>query len=202
MKMPFFEQPSQNLLPFDGEVYLYENFLPEHTPLHFFKQLEAGIIWKQEGMKMYGKQLNFPRLTAWYGEEGKVYKYSGLVNIPLPFSGLLKEIKEAVENKVGERLNAALLNLYRNGSDSMGWHCDDEKELGINPIIASVSFGETRLFQLKHKKIGKTTHNFPLPNNSFLLMKGATQHHWLHQIPKSTRPCKPRINITFRKIGE
>lgn len=193
---------SPNLLPFDGEVYLFENLLAEKDYLYYFKQLESGISWKQEGMKMYGKHINFPRLTAWYGEEGTVYKYSGLVNIPIPFTNLLMEIKVAVESRIGERFNSALLNLYRTENDSMGWHSDDELELGTNPTIASVSFGETRLFQLRHKRLKNTTHNFLLPNNSLLLMKGVTQHNWLHQIPKSTKPCKPRINITFRKIGE
>ena len=193
---------SPNLLPFDGEVYLFENLLAEKNYLYYLKQLESGISWKQEGMKMYGKHINFPRLTAWYGEEGTVYKYSGLVNIPLQFTNLLMEIKAAVESRIGERFNSALLNLYRNEKDSMGWHSDDELELGTNPTIASVSFGETRLFQLRHKRLKNTTHNFLLPNNSLLLMKGVTQHNWLHQIPKSTKPCKPRINITFRKIGE
>jgi len=202
MNLILTKSPSLNLLPFDGEAYLYEDLLAETDYLYYFKQLESEIIWKQEGMKMYGKHINFPRLTAWYGEEGKVYKYSGLVNIPMPFTSLLMKIKGAVESKTGERFNSALLNLYRSERDSMGWHSDDELELGTNATIASVSFGETRLFQLKHKRLKNTTHNFLLPNNSLLLMKGATQHNWLHQIPKGAKPCKPRINITFRKIGK
>ena len=192
--------PSQNLLPYDGEVYLYEQILTETDHHYYLKKLEAEITWKQEGMKMYGKYIDFPRLTAWYGDAGKLYKYSGIVNIPLPFTGLLLDIKEAVESKTGAHFNAALLNLYRNEKDSMGWHSDDEPELGTNPIIASVSFGESRLFQLKHKTIKTKPLNLHLPNNSLLLMKGATQHNWLHQVQKSSKPCKPRINITFRKI--
>ena len=200
MQLNIFNSEPDTLLPFDGEAYLYHDFIKEEQPNQYFNQLLDEILWKQEGMKMYGKQLNFPRLTAWYGDEGKVYKYSGLINIPLPFTGLLLVMKQAIETKTGFNFNAALLNLYRNERDSMGWHSDDEGELGYNPVIASLSFGETRTFQLKHKTISKTTQTLQLPNNSLLLMQGTTQHHWLHQIPKSAKPCQPRINITFRKI--
>ncbi len=191
---------SNSLLPFDGEVYSYKDLMKEKPAFYYLTNLEKNIAWKQEGMMMFGKEIKFPRLTAWYGEEGKIYKYSGLVNEPIPFSNLLLEIKEVVESKVGEQFNAALLNLYRNGNDSMGWHSDDERELGINPTIASVSFGETRNFQFKHKRVADTLHNFLLTNNSLLVMKGTTQHNWKHQIPKSSKPCGTRINITFRRI--
>ena len=201
MQLPIFNDESTNILPFDGEAYLYNNFLKEDRPYHFFNQLLDTTAWKQEGMKMYGKQIDFPRLTAWYGDEGKVYKYSGLVNVPIAFTGLLLELKQAIESKTGFEFNAALLNLYRSERDSMGWHSDDEAELGINPVIASLSFGETRNFQFKHKTVSKTTQTIQLPNNSLLLMKGQTQHHWLHQIPKSSKPAKARINITFRNIS-
>ena len=201
MQLPIFNDESANILPFDGEAYLYTNFLKEERPYHFFNQLLDTTDWKQEGMKMYGKHIEFPRLTAWYGDEGKVYKYSGLVNVPIPFTGLLLEMKQAIESKTGFEFNAALLNLYRSEKDSMGWHSDDEAELGINPVIASLSFGETRNFQFKHKTVSKTTQTIQLSNNSLLLMKGTTQHNWLHQIPKSSKPAKARINITFRKIG-
>ncbi len=190
---------TENLLPFDGEVFLYENFLTENSALEWYKVLEEKIVWKQEGMKMYGKFLDFPRLTAWYGDEGKVYKYSGLVNTPLPFTSELIEIKETIEKRMSVSFNAALLNLYRDGKDSMGWHSDDEKELGNNPVIASLSFGATRTFQLKHK-INKEKRTILLINNSLLMMRGTTQHFWRHQIPKTAQQLKPRINITFRKI--
>ena len=195
----FNRNTSKNLLPFDGEVFLYENFLTEKSAFEWYKLLDKNIAWKQEGMKMYGKYLDFPRLTAWYGDDGKLYKYSGLVNHPLPFTKELLEIKQAVEHKTGELFNAALLNLYRSGNDSMGWHSDDEKELGINPILASLSFGANRKFQFKHK-ISKEKRNIFLPNNSLLMMQGTTQHFWQHQIPKTAQQLKPRINITFRKI--
>ena len=141
----FNRNTSKNLLPFDGEVFLYENFLTEKSAFEWYKLLDKNIAWKQEGMKMYGKYLDFPRLTAWYGDDGKLYKYSGLVNHPLPFTKELLEIKQAVEHKTGELFNAALLNLYRSGNDSMGWHSDDEKELGIlflhlYPLVQIESF--------------------------------------------------------------
>ena len=201
MQLPIFESDTDNLLPFDGEVYLYNNFLLEEIPNQLYAQLFNEIEWRQEGMKMYGKYLDFPRLTAWYGEEGKVYKYSGLVNVPLPFTHLLNELKKAVEKAADSTFNAALLNLYRNEKDSMGWHSDDDPELGINPVIASLSFGETRTFQFKHKRVPKTTKSLLLTNNSLLIMSDSTQHNWLHQLPKSTKPCQPRINITFRRIN-
>ena len=200
MNLLFSKSFTDNLLPFDGEVYLHDNLMTEKRELEYLNKLEKNIEWKQEGMKIYGKEVDFPRLTAWYGEEGKTYKYSGLVNEPIPFSDLLLEIKEAVEHITGEQFNSALLNLYRDGRDSMGWHSDDEQELGINPTIASVSFGQARNFQFKHKKIPDTLHSFLLTNNSLLVMKGATQHHWKHQVPKSVKPMGSRINITFRKI--
>ena len=187
---------SENLLPFDGEVLFYADFIGNE----YFELLKSEINWKQEGMKMYGKEVPFPRLTAWYAEEGKTYKYSGLVNIPQKFTPNLLKIKEMVELKTGKKFNSALLNYYRNGKDSMGWHADDEPELGKNPVIASVSLGAERKFQFKHKTIPKSLINITLSPGSLLIMQGATQHHWLHQVPK-VKDAGERINITFRRIG-
>lgn len=187
--------PSENLLPFDGEVLFYADFLGNE----YFELLKSEINWKQEGMKMYGKEVLFPRLTAWYAEDGKTYKYSGLVNIPQEFTPNLLKIKEMVELKTGKKFNSALLNYYRNGQDSMGWHSDDEPELGKNPVIASVSLGAARKFQFKHKTMPKSLININLSPGSLLIMQGATQHHWLHQVPK-IKDAGERINITFRWI--
>ena len=187
--------PSENLLPFDGEVLFYADFLGNE----YFELLKSEINWKQEGMKMYGKEVLFPRLTAWYAEDGKTYKYSGLVNIPQEFTPNLLKIKEMVELKTGKKFNSALLNYYRNGQDSMGWHSDDEPELGKNPVIASVSLGAARKFQFKHKTMPKSLININLSPGSLLIMQGATQHHWLHQVPK-VKDALERINITFRWI--
>jgi alkylated DNA repair dioxygenase AlkB len=188
-----------NLLPFDGEVFLYENIFPKELSHFYFEQLKSEINWKQEAMKIYGKEVLFPRLTAWYAEDGKTYKYSGLLNLPEEFDKNLKEIKTKVEDKCEFIFNSALLNYYRSGNDSMGWHADNEPELGKNPVIASVSIGGGRKMQFKHRKVANSTINIYLPPNSLLLMQGATQHHWLHQIPK-TKASNERINITFRFI--
>jgi alkylated DNA repair dioxygenase AlkB len=188
--------PSENLLPFDGEVLFYADFLGNE----YFELLKSEINWKQEGMKMYGKEVLFPRLTAWYAEGGKTYKYSGLINIPEEFTPSLLKIKEALELEIGKKFNSALLNYYRNGQDSMGWHADDEPELSKNPVIASISLGAERKFQFKHKTVPKSLINISLSPGSLLMMQGATQHHWLHQVPK-VKDARERINITFRWIN-
>ncbi len=189
-----------NLLPFDGEAYLYDNFFAAEESDQLLEQLQTTISWKQDYIKMYGKQLPLPRLTAWYGDEGKTYAYSGIINIPLPFNTCLAAIKERVEAFTKHRFNAALLNFYRHEKDGMGWHSDDEKELGSNPVIASFSFGGSRNFQFKHKTEKKSTITITLNHGSLLLMKGSAQHHWLHQLPKTSKAIAPRINITFRQI--
>ena len=150
---------------------------------------------------MFGKILNQPRLTAFYGEENKPYAYSGLKLTPNPWTEDLMFIKSRITKTAQINFSSVLLNYYRNGQDSMGWHSDDEKELGQNPVIGSISFGETRLFQLRHltrKDLKKV--DIKLSNGSFLLMKGPTQHYWEHQIPKTSKHITPRINLTFRTI--
>jgi alkylated DNA repair dioxygenase AlkB len=142
-----------------------------------------------------------PRLTAFYGDVQKPYSYSGIVMTPVEWNEELLFIKEKIETAINIHFTSVLLNFYRDGKDSMGWHADDEKELGENPVIASVSFGETRVFQMKHRKRKDVTkRNIPLTNGSLLLMQGTTQHFWLHQIPKTTKQLSPRINLTFRVI--
>ena len=199
-QLNIFSPARHNLLPFDGEVFLYPNFYQEDGVYDVFNELKHSILWKQDKMKIYGKQVNFPRLTSWYSDSGKVYTYSGVENIPLPFTPLLLQIKEAAEQQCNKPFNSALLNFYRNGEDSMGWHSDNEKELSGNPVIASASFGATRIFQFKHKQQKNAKVSMALSNGSLLIMQGETQHHWLHQVPKTTGETGPRINITFRDI--
>jgi len=185
----------------DGELWLMPHFLGTTTSNLYFKQLYGNIQWKEEQIKMFGKTYLVPRKTAWYGEEQCVYEYSGIVCKPLPWNETLLEIKQAVETQLNNvAFNSVLLNLYRNGNDKMGWHADDEKELGINPIIASVSLGATRRFDLKHKKLPNEKHQFELNTGSLLVMLGETQHYWLHQIPAQKKVLGPRINLTFRSI--
>ena len=199
-QLNIFNATRQNLLPFDGEVFLYPNFYQEDGVYDLFEELKHTILWKQDKMKIYGRSVNFPRLTSWYADNDQSYTYSGVVNIPLPFTPLLLKIKQAAEAQCGKQFNSALLNFYRNGEDSMGWHSDDEKELSGNPVIASASFGATRTFQFKHKEKKNARISMALSNGSLLIMQGQTQHNWLHRVPKTTKEPGPRINITFRDI--
>jgi alkylated DNA repair dioxygenase AlkB len=199
-QLNIFNNTPQNLLPFDGEVFLYPNFYQEDGVYDLFEELKHTILWKQDKMKIYGNSVNFPRLTSWYADGDKTYTYSGVVNTPIPFTPLLIQIKQAAEAQCGKQFNSALLNFYRNGEDSMGWHSDDERELSGDPVIASVSFGATRIFQFKHKVQKNAKISIALNNGSLLIMQGQTQHYWLHQVPKTTKDPGPRINITFRDI--
>lgn len=183
----------------DADVVFYEHFFTKQESDAFFKELKETILWQQDHIKLYGKTINLPRLTAWYGD--KAYGYSGITMPVHPWTDNLLSIKSRIENETKVIFTGVLLNYYRNGQDSVGWHADDEKELGQNPVIASVSFGETRTFQLRHKTrkdIKKL--NLYLSHGSLLLMKGSTQHFWEHQVPKTSKIIGPRINLTFRVI--
>jgi alkylated DNA repair dioxygenase AlkB len=160
-------------------------------------RLIAQTDWRSESITLWGKQFLQPRLTAWHGD--KPYTYSGLTMVPAPWTPLLAELRAAVEAATGRQFNSVLLNYYRNERDSMGMHSDDEAELGPEPAIASVSFGATRTFILRHKA-SKRSVKLPLTSGSMLLMAGRTQANWAHGINKETRSCGPRLNLTFRKI--
>lgn len=148
---------------------------------------------------MYGKYVKFPRLTAWYGDNDKPYSFSGITLQPKPWNAELLEIKKLIEPISCISFNSVLLNRYRDGSDSISWHTDAEKELGRNPIIASVNFGAERVFQLKHMKTQERI-DIPLKHGSLLIMLGELQHHWLHQVPKTQKVIGERVNLTFRTI--
>lgn len=190
----------QAIINQDGEAFLYSHFFSKSESDEFFSKLYTEIQWKQETIKIFGEDKLLPRLTAWYGDEGKSYTYSGIKQNPEPWTDTLKLIKSRVEEMAKVTFNSVLLNLYRDGKDSVSWHSDDEPELGKNPIIASVSLGETRKFSLKHKVLKGCKVNLNLPHGSLLLMKGETQHHWQHQISKTTKEVGRRINLTFRLI--
>ncbi|MBA3987381.1 MAG: alpha-ketoglutarate-dependent dioxygenase AlkB [Flavobacteriales bacterium] len=186
----------------DADVTLFEGFFTKQESDRLYKDLTDKILWQQDQIRFYGKMIDLPRLTAWYGENNKPYTYSGIPMNPHPWTEDLLFIKTRIEKEAGVNFSSVLLNLYRKGKDSVNWHCDDEKELGQNPVIGSVSFGETRPFQLRHltrKDLSKV--DIQLTTGSFLLMKGTTQHFWEHQIPKTSRDIKPRINLTFRVIA-
>jgi len=194
----------QNIIKFnlpDADVVLYENYFNPTESNELFETLKNSIEWRQDKMNIYGKEINFPRLTAWYGENDKNYSFSGITLKPMYWTDSLLQIKKAIERVENNNFNSVLLNLYRNGQDSISWHTDAEKELGKNPVIASVTFGGTRIFQLKHKfdKNFKII-NIPLQHSSLLIMKGETQHYWLHQVPKTKKVIGERINLTFRTI--
>lgn len=156
--------------------------------------------WQQDDIKIFGKVYQQPRLTALYGDDGKSYSYSNITMYPKPMTPLLKEIKSKIELMTQTVFNTVLLNLYRDGTDSNGWHSDNEKELGKNPVIASVSLGAKRSFKLKQRGDKKLNYKIFLNHGSLLLMQGETQHHWLHELPKSKKITEPRINLTFRVI--
>jgi len=185
----------------DAEITLYNSFFTKEESELLYKNLIEKIKWEQYQITIFGKTMNQPRLTALYGDDCITYSYSGLQLKAIPWNEDLMLIKSRIEKISNETFSCVLLNYYRDGRDSMGWHADNEKELGKNPVIASVSFGTTRPFQLKHnnrKDLNKV--EIELSDGSLLLMKGTTQHHWKHQIPKSAKPIAPRINLTFRLI--
>jgi alkylated DNA repair dioxygenase AlkB len=165
------------------------------------KRLIRDTHWRQENVRIYGKAYQQPRLVSLYGDTGKQYDYSGISLRPLPWTDLLLHIRRRVEDCTDARFNAVFLNLYRDHNDSMGFHSDDERELGQNPTIASVTFGATRVFLMKHKfRKEIPLQKIALEAGSILLMKGETQHFWKHGINKQKEPCGPRVNLTFRML--
>ena len=184
----------------DADVSLYPAYFSESLADRLLLELRDTTAWRQEAFKLYGKSVYFPRLTAWYGDPRASYFYSGIRNVPLPWTPAIWEVKRAVEPAAGVEFNSVLLNRYRTGKDSVSWHADDEPEFGERPVIASVSFGSTRLFQLKHKKRKELKASIELAHGSLLIMRGGTQANWLHQVPKTARPVEERLNLTFRAI--
>jgi alkylated DNA repair dioxygenase AlkB len=183
----------------NGEYYYYPSFFSKQESDFYLTELKKNILWKQESMNIYGKRVNFPRLTAWYGDNDKPYTFSGITLTPHPWTSNLIDIKNKIEPQANVIFNSVLLNLYRDGNDSISWHTDAEPELGINPIIASVNFGETRSFQLRHIET-KEKVEIKLGHGSLLIMQGQLQHFWQHQVPKTSKDVKERINLTFRVI--
>lgn len=184
----------------DAIFEYYPNFFNFEKANELFKKLLEETPWQQDTITVFGKNHLQPRLTALFGNEGKPYSYSNIVMHPHNWNALLTYIKEKVEETSNHHFTTVLLNYYRNEKDLNGWHSDNEKELGRNPIIASVSFGEERIFQLKHNTQKDIKMSIPLKNGSLLLMKEGSQVHYKHQIPKTTKPKKERINLTFRTI--
>ena len=184
----------------DAEVIYYPHFFDKEEADIIYMKLIDEIPWQQDEITVYGKKHPQPRLTALFGNEGKSYSYSNIKMQPHPWNLLLQKLKSKIESVCDINFTTVLLNQYRDGKDSNGWHADNEKELGINPIIASISLGAERNFQLKHNTDKNQKKSIILEHGSLLLMKGTTQHFWKHQIPKTVKLIGPRINLTFRVI--
>lgn len=184
----------------DADLQLHAQWLDTATADHWLAELNAQTPWQQPQVQIYGRQLPVPRLVAWYGDAGASYRYSGLTHLPLPWTPLLALIRARVQRAVEQPLNAVLLNYYRDGQDSMGWHSDDEAELGPEPLIASLNLGGTRRFDLRRQGHSRIEHSLLLTHGSLLVMRGPTQHHWQHQVAKTRSFCAPRLNLTFRLI--
>ncbi len=181
----------------NSRLFYTPNFLKPAQANDAFSALRQELNWSQEEILMFGKKVLQPRLQAWHGD--KSYTYSGLAMDPKPWSPILLKLKESCEEAAQHTFNSVLANLYRDGKDSMGWHQDNETELGINPVIASLSLGETRRFLLRHI-ITKQKYELELNHGSLIVMAGETQHYWQHSVPKTARPRGERINLTFRDI--
>jgi alkylated DNA repair dioxygenase AlkB len=185
----------------DAKIRYHQNFLSNQESNYYFDTFSSKIPWQQEEVKVFGKIYAQPRLTSLHSKTMTTYKYAGLTLQPQPMTTELLSILERVESICNHEFNCVLLNLYRDGSDSNGWHADNEKELGVHPQIASISFGSNRFFHFKHRSIESENYKIELHHGSLLLMEGPMQEYWLHQIPKTKKPLSPRINLTFRKIS-
>ncbi len=185
----------------DGDVRLYRDWWTAEEVERLFNTLRAELAWQQTHIRMHGKRVAVPRLDVWYGDPGHPYRYSGVRFDPQAWSPTLRAIKSELEAREGLTFNSVLANLYRDGQDSVAWHSDDEPELGQNPVIASLSLGAERRFAFRHKtRKDLAPVRLDLPAGSLLVMAGATQHHWQHQLSKTARAVGPRINLTFRTV--
>ena len=188
-----------NLLPGDGVVNYYGKIIDQKKTQLYFKTLLNTIEWKNDEAKIFGKHFITKRKAAWYGDSDFSYTYSNTTKQALPWTNELLELKATVENITGTIFNSCLLNLYHTGDEGMGWHSDDEKSLGKDSTIGSLSFGAERKFSLKHKLTKQTT-SVLLESGSLLVMSGKTQSNWLHCLPKAKKVTTPRINLTFRTM--
>lgn len=183
-----------------AELTYLPQWIDTGTADDWLQALIAETPWTQPHVRLYGRSFAVPRLVAWYGDAQASYRYSGLTHQPLPWTSLLAEVRRRVEQQVGESLNGVLLNLYRDGQDAMGWHSDDEPELGPEPLVVSLNLGATRRFDLRRKDSARIEHSLELEHGSLLVMSGPTQHHWQHQIARTRKVLTPRLNLTFRQI--
>ncbi len=183
----------------DGELSYDASFLCPTEADHFLERLQQNLQWRQDRITLFGREVKIPRLQAWYGDEEAHYRYSGLDLQPLPWIPELAELRYRIQQTTGYRFNGVLANLYRSGQDSVGWHSDNEPELGNNPVLATLTLGVARAFCLRHKKQRTLKLQLEPAHGSLLLMAGSTQHHWLHALPKRQLEGV-RINLSFRLI--
>ena len=188
-----------NLLPYDGEALYWKSVFSSTLSNNCYTNLMNEINWKHDELTMFGRHIVTKRMVAWYGDQALAYKYSNKTKIAMLWTPELSLIKEKVELVTGHKYNSCLLNLYHNGEEGMGWHSDNEKQLKENGAIASVSFGASRKFTMKHKAT-KEKISLELDSGSLLLMRGSIQKHWLHSLPLSKKIKEARINLTFRTI--
>jgi alkylated DNA repair dioxygenase AlkB len=186
-----------NLLPYDGEAILIYDSSDDFDRAAVTRTLIGTMPWQVETARIFGRELAVPRMTAWFGDAA--YRYSGILHQPAPLPTIVQCLRERAEALSGASFNSVLLNLYRTGRDSVGWHSDHEAGLGDCPTIASLSLGGARRFQFRHRRT-KETITLELKSGDWLMMRGTTQRFWLHQVPKTASPVDPRINLTFRRM--
>lgn len=192
--------PPTNLLPSDGEAIYHGPVLSLADSRELLQTLIREIPWAHDETVMFGKRIVTARQVAWVADCGISYSYSGTTKQALPWTETLRKLQRIVQSHTGSSYNSCLLNLYQHGGEGMGWHSDDEKSLVENSSIAALSLGAERKFSFKHKQ-SRQTHSVQLENGSLLDMRGSTQRHWLHQLPKTTKITQPRISLTFRTMA-
>lgn len=196
----FSKESIVNLLPYEGEVLYYGKILTSSESRHYLERMLADIAWKNDEAVIFGKHLFTKRKAAWYGDKNYSYTYSNTTKQALPWTRELLELKKRTEEFCAHTFNSCLLNLYHSGDEGMAWHSDDEKALGLNSAIGSLSLGAERKFSFKHKRT-KQTISLVLEHGSLLVMKGTTQTHWLHRLPPTKKIMVPRVNLTFRTMA-
>lgn len=200
--MTLFDLPpgeGRELLPHGGSAILTLDAITPSVQRACFATLRGELPWRQNQLRMFGRMIPEPRLVAWLGDPGTSYSYSGIHLDPSPWTPEVTSLRQICTDLAGVEFNSVLINLYRDGNDSVDWHADDEPELGPEPVIASLSLGATRRFDLRHRASGETI-RIDLPPGSVITMSGRCQAEWLHRVAKTKRPVGPRINLTFRTI--
>lgn len=192
--------PAERIELADAELLYLRHWCSAELADRWLRELIDTLPWTQPRIRLFGRAVSVPRQVAWFGDPEAHYRYSGLDNRPLPWTPLLASIRQRLEAELGRRFNGVLVNHYRDGQDAMGWHSDDEPELGADPLVASLSLGAMRRFDLRRKGQTRMAHSLALEHGSLLVMGGLTQHHWQHRIARTSRVHEPRVNLTFRQI--